>query len=136
MFGLIAYAIALSSSGINELVATASAFGSAGIFIVGMFGLFSPVGGPRSAYAALITGMLVWLVGTYVLDWSTPYVIALAASLGPSASSTDASARRTRPSTATFVPTERAMRRRLCADSQQVLRTPDCRWRTTRSTVA
>jgi Na+/proline symporter len=82
VFGLIAYAIALSSSGINELVATASAFGSAGIFVVGMFGLFSPVGGPRSAYAALITGMLVWLAGTYVLDWSTPYVIALAASLG------------------------------------------------------
>jgi Na+/proline symporter len=82
VFGLLAFAIALSSSGINSLVATASAFGSAGIFVVGMFGLFSPVGGPRSAYAALVTGMLVWLAGTYVLDWSTPYMIALAASLG------------------------------------------------------
>jgi Na+/proline symporter len=73
--------IALYAGGIYELVATASAFGSAGIFVVGMFGLFSRVGGPRSAYAALITGMAVWAAGEYVLAWPTPYVAALAAAL-------------------------------------------------------
>ena len=40
-FGVLAYVIALYAGGIYELVATASAFGSAGIFVVGLFGLFS-----------------------------------------------------------------------------------------------
>jgi len=80
-FGVLAYVIALSASGIYELVATASAFGSAGIFVVGLFGLFSRVGGAPSAYAALVAGVVVWAAGEYWLDWSTPYVAALAASL-------------------------------------------------------
>src|SRR6185503_4260001 len=80
VFGVLAYLIALRAEGIYELVATASAFGSAGIFVVGLFGLFSRVGGAASAHAALATGMLVWAAGEYWLDWSTPYVAALAAS--------------------------------------------------------
>jgi Na+/proline symporter len=80
-FGVLAYVIALSASGIYELVATASAFGSAGIFVVGLFGLFSRLGGAPSAYAALVAGVVVWAAGEYWLDWSTPYVAALAASL-------------------------------------------------------
>jgi Na+/proline symporter len=80
-FGLVAYVIALHADGIYELVATASAFGSAGIFVVGMFGLFSRLGGAASAYAALVAGIVVWAAGEYWLAWSTPYVAALAASL-------------------------------------------------------
>ena len=79
-YGLCAYVIALFAEGIFQLVATASAFGSAGIFVVGMFGLFSRVGGPASAYAGLTMGMGVWLAGT-LLDWRTPYVSALVAAL-------------------------------------------------------
>jgi Na+/proline symporter len=81
VFGVIAYVIALYAGGIYELVATASAFGSSGIFIVGIFGLFSAFGGARSAYAALIAGMAVWVAGEYVLEWSTPYIISLASAL-------------------------------------------------------
>ena len=81
VFGVLAYVIALYSGGIYELVATASAFGSAGIFVVGMFGLFSRVGGAASAYAALVAGVVVWIAGEYWLEWSTPYVAALASSL-------------------------------------------------------
>jgi Na+/proline symporter len=81
VFGVAAYVIALYAGGIYELVATASAFGSAGIFVVGMFGLFSRVGGKQSAYAALVAGVVVWAAGEYWLAWSTPYVIALAAAL-------------------------------------------------------
>jgi Na+/proline symporter len=78
VFGLIAYVIALYASGIYELVATASAFGSAGIFIVGLFGLFTTFGRAASAYAALVTGMVVWVVGEFVLAWPTPYLVSLA----------------------------------------------------------
>jgi Na+/proline symporter len=81
VFGVVAYVIALYGGSIYELVATASALGSAGIFVVGMFGLFSRVGGPPSAYAALVVGVVVWAAGEYWLDWSTPYIIALAAAL-------------------------------------------------------
>jgi Na+/proline symporter len=81
VFGVLAYVIALYSGGIYELVATASAFGSAGIFVVGMFGLFSRVGGAASAYAALVAGVAVWIAGEYWLEWSTPYVAALASAL-------------------------------------------------------
>lgn len=81
-FGLLAYVIALHAEGIYELVATASAFGSAGIFVVGLFGLFGRIGGAASAYAALVAGVVVWAAGEYWLAWSTPYVVALAASLG------------------------------------------------------
>jgi SSS family transporter len=80
-FGVVAYVIALYGGSIYELVATASAFGSAGIFVVGMFGLFSRVGAAPSAYAALVAGVVVWAAGEYWLAWSTPYVIALAAAL-------------------------------------------------------
>jgi Na+/proline symporter len=76
-----AYVIALYAGGIYELVATASAFGSAGIFVVGLFGLFSRVGGPLSAYAALVAGMVVWAAGEYFLEWSTPYVAAILSAL-------------------------------------------------------
>jgi Na+/proline symporter len=81
VFGVAAYVIALYASGIYELVATASAFGSAGIFVVGMFGLFTRVGRSASAYAALVAGVTVWAAGEYWLEWSTPYVAALAAAL-------------------------------------------------------
>lgn len=80
-FGIAAYAIALHAEGIYELVATASAFGSAGIFVVGLFGLFGRVGGAPSAYAALTAGIVVWAAGEYWLDWSTPYVFAVGAAL-------------------------------------------------------
>jgi Na+/proline symporter len=80
-FGIMAYVIALYAGGIYELVATASAFGSAGIFVVGLFGLFSRVGGPLSAYAALVAGIVVWAAGEYFLDWSTPYVAAILSAL-------------------------------------------------------
>jgi Na+/proline symporter len=80
-FGVLAYVIALYAEGIYELVATASAFGSAGIFVVGLFGLFGRIGGAPSAYAALVTGMFVWAAGEYWLAWSTPYIVAVAAAL-------------------------------------------------------
>ena len=81
VFGVLAYVIALYAGGIYELVATASAFGSAGIFVVGLFGLFSRTGGAPSAYAALVAGVVVWAAGEYWLEWSTPYITAVADAL-------------------------------------------------------
>jgi len=77
---LVAFLLALSSQHIRDLVDTASAFGSAGVFVVTVFALFTRFGGERSAYVAMLAGMLVWAVGTR-LHWATPYLAALLAAL-------------------------------------------------------
>jgi len=78
---VVAFAIALTSEGIRELVETASAFGSAGVFVATLFALFTRFGGPLSAYASVAAGMLVWAGGKYGLGLSTPYLLGLCAAL-------------------------------------------------------
>lgn len=78
----VAYAIAALSHGIHELVETASAFGSAGVFVATLLGTFTRIGGPASAYGAIVTGLVVWGVGKYGFATAAPYLTALAASLG------------------------------------------------------
>lgn len=79
LFGVLAYVLALHAEGVYELVVTASAFGSAGVFVVAMFGLFTRTGGALSAYGALIVGIVVWGVGEFILDLTAPYLLSIAA---------------------------------------------------------
>ncbi len=76
----IAFALALTSDRIKDLVETASAFGSAGVLVTTVFALFTRIGGPLSAIAAVSCGMAVWGIGGAVLEWRAPYIIALASS--------------------------------------------------------
>ena len=78
---IVAFAISFSSEGIKELVETASAFGSAGVFVATLFALFTRVGGPLSAYASVGAGMIVWAGGKYGLGLATPYLFGLLAAL-------------------------------------------------------
>lgn len=78
--GVLAYALALHADGVYALVEEASAFGSAGIFVVVVFGLFSRVGGASSALLALLTGVIVWVGGAHLLDLPYPYLTSLGAS--------------------------------------------------------
>ena len=80
LFGIIAYALALHADGVYELVLEASAFGSAGVFVVGTFALFSRVGDAGAAMAGLVAGLLSWIAAAYVLDLPYPYLASLAAS--------------------------------------------------------
>ncbi len=81
LFGIIAYVLALYTDGVYSLVETASAFGSAGIFVVAVFGLFTRFGGARSALATLVAGISVWVWAEYVSSISTPYLLSLAVAL-------------------------------------------------------
>ena len=75
--------ISVSSQRIHDLVETASAFGSAGVFVTALFALFTQFGGPASAYTSVVMGMLVWAVGRYGFDLTAPYLLGLlAATLG------------------------------------------------------
>lgn len=82
LFGVLAYLLALHAETIYGLVEEASAFGSAGIFVVIVFGLFTRYGSAVAAVATLVTGMAAWVVGAYLLELETPYLVSLAASLG------------------------------------------------------
>ena len=82
VFGVAAYTLALSAEGIYDLVKEASGFGSAGIFIVALAGLFTRIGGSASAVASLLAGVIVWIAAAYVLPrlaiaenaWLSPLV--------------------------------------------------------------
>lgn len=75
--GLIAYWLALHAESIYDLVKDASAFGSAGLFVVAVFGLFTGFGGIISALSALTTGFCAWISGKYLIVWPYPYLISL-----------------------------------------------------------
>jgi Na+/proline symporter len=80
-FGIVAWLLALRSEGVFELVEQASGFGSAGMVVVLLVGLFTRRGSSASALAALSVGVVTWVVGRYLLeDVSHPYLWALAAS--------------------------------------------------------
>ncbi|MET0286189.1 MAG: sodium:solute symporter family protein [Polyangiales bacterium] len=78
-FGVIAYGLALSTQGVYALVEEASAFGTAGVVVCVMFGLFTEFGGTRAALASLATGILVYLTGQHALHWPQPFLASLLA---------------------------------------------------------
>ena len=55
--GFAAYVIATGSDSVYELVSTASSYGTAGIAVTVVIGLWSGMGGPRAALAALVAGL-------------------------------------------------------------------------------
>jgi Na+/proline symporter len=78
---IVAYLLSVTSERIHDLVETASAFGSAGVFVTALFALFSRFGGPASAYTSVAAGMLVWAGGKYALNLTAPYLLGLSAAL-------------------------------------------------------
>ncbi len=82
VMGCLAYVLALHAEGVYHLVLDASAFGSAGFFVVAVFGLFTKFGGSNSAIAALVTGAVVWVTGNYVFDFELSYLASLSAAFG------------------------------------------------------
>ncbi len=81
LLGAVAYVMALYAEGVYALVEEASSFGSAGIFVTLVIGLFSRWGGAVSAAASLLAGVASWVLGAYVLGLAYPYLVSLAAAL-------------------------------------------------------
>ena len=80
-FGVVAYVLALHAEGVFALVEQASAFGSAGALVTITFGLFTSIGGPRTAIATLVAGMLAYL-GALVSELPLPFLTSLGVALG------------------------------------------------------
>jgi Na+/proline symporter len=79
-FGVLAYVLAALADGVLALVEQASAFGSAGIVVTVLFGLFTSLGSARTAAATLIAGIVVYVGGT-VAEIPVPFLASLGASL-------------------------------------------------------
>jgi SSS family solute:Na+ symporter len=77
---LAAFLLALTSERIKGLVEIASAFGSAGVFVTAVFGMFTRFGGAWAAAASICTGTIVWAVGHFAFEWSAPYLLAIGCS--------------------------------------------------------
>jgi Na+/proline symporter len=80
VLGIAAYVMALHAEGVFALVEQASALGSAGALVTVSFGLFTTLGGARTAFATLAAGMLVYLAASFG-DLPYPFLTSLAASL-------------------------------------------------------
>ncbi len=79
LLSVVAFVLARSVESIKGLVELASAFGSAGAFVVAIFGIFTRFGGPGAALASLLAGSLVWAWSKFVFGISIPYLAGLAA---------------------------------------------------------
>jgi Na+/proline symporter len=76
-FGVIAYFLARSGASVHGLVELASSFGSAGVCVGAVMGLYSRRGGPRAAYVSLFAGALGFLYAEHVLASNISFLISL-----------------------------------------------------------
>jgi Na+/proline symporter len=82
VLGVVAYAIALSSDSVYELVQQSSALGSSGILVMMLFALWGGrIGAAASGYGALVAGTGTWLYCEHVLGLSASYLISLGAAV-------------------------------------------------------
>ncbi|MCS6799042.1 MAG: sodium:solute symporter [Myxococcota bacterium] len=79
--GVVAWGLAMGSESIADLVEQASAFGSAGVLVITLFGLFSRLGHAPSAIGALVAGAAGWLAFQYLVPLDAPYLGSVLAAL-------------------------------------------------------
>ncbi len=75
--GLAAYILATYAEGIYALLEIASTFGTAGILIITLVGLWTSFGGMQSALAALLVGLVSTPIAKYVLNLSSPFLLSI-----------------------------------------------------------
>lgn len=76
---LLAFALALYSEGIYELIESASTFGTAGILVITLMGLHGKSGGAGAALAALGVGLVTTPLAEHGLGLEAPFVSAILA---------------------------------------------------------
>lgn len=78
VLGIVAYFLAIYGTTTYEMVEMASGLGSAGIFVISLFALYSRRGGPLAATAALVVGLGVSVWGSYIQPFDGSYVFSIA----------------------------------------------------------
>ncbi|MEI8346131.1 MAG: sodium:solute symporter family protein [Pseudomonadota bacterium] len=79
LIGIICYFLAVGSDSIYKMVETASSFGTAGVLIVTMVGLFSKKGNPLVANTTLIMGLVYTVIFRYLIKVEAPFLLTVLA---------------------------------------------------------
>ena len=80
--GLIAYLVALDAEKIYELIEMASSFGTSGIFVIMVMGLFSKIGDNRAAIATMGIGLLSYVTAEFIMtDFPYSFITSLGCSI-------------------------------------------------------
>lgn len=77
LMALLALVVALFSESIYGLVESASAFGTAGIFVITVLGLWSKFGKGKAALGALLGGLMIYPIASVLLEFSAPFLISI-----------------------------------------------------------
>ncbi|MES2212926.1 MAG: sodium:solute symporter, partial [Pseudomonadota bacterium] len=75
--GFLAYFIATSSDTIFGLASASASFGSAGILVTTLFGLWFYKGSAITALATLFMGITATLLGEYYFEWEATFIFSL-----------------------------------------------------------
>lgn len=75
--GLVALIIALSGSRIYDLVLLAAAFGTAGVLVITIFGLYSRLNSQKAALLTLAGGLILTPVFQLVLNLKAPFLLSV-----------------------------------------------------------
>jgi Na+/proline symporter len=78
MAGLVTYAVASSGQSIYDLVETSSSFGSAGLLVCLMFGLWTKTGGQFAAVSTMVAGVISSFMFQYSLQLESGFMVSLA----------------------------------------------------------
>lgn len=74
---LAAYLIARSSSGIYPLLETSSSFGTAGLLVITLMGLWTRWGGPFASIICLLSGLVFFPIAERVLQLDAPFLVTI-----------------------------------------------------------
>ncbi|MCX8160693.1 MAG: sodium:solute symporter family protein [Candidatus Saccharicenans sp.] len=75
--GLIALAIALGGNRIYDLVLLAAAFGTAGVLVITMFGLYTSFDSQQAALVTLVGGLVLTPIFQLVLKFKAPFLLSV-----------------------------------------------------------
>lgn len=75
--GLIALTIALSGNRIYDLVLLAAAFGTAGVLVITMFGLYSKLNSQKAALVTLVGGLVLTPAFQFGLKFKAPFLLSV-----------------------------------------------------------
>ena len=76
--GFVAYIMAVHAESIYELLEIASAFGTSGILVITLAGLWLKWGDDFTALVTLMVGLIATPVGEYVLEMPSPFLFSIA----------------------------------------------------------
>jgi Na+/proline symporter len=75
--GVIVYILARHSEGIYDLLETASSFGTSGILVITLFGLWTGLGDQLTAFITVLAGLIFTPFAEYVLELRTPFIASI-----------------------------------------------------------